>query len=188
MIEAVGDGKGFISIIDTKQWKIRNDFRAALRGPIWALEFSKDGDSILAGGIEDIVYSWPLENLAEYEPMAQKPPGFLKKPEEMSNGERQFMRKCSICHSLTDDGGRKAGPSLHGIFGRPAGSVEGYKYSSTLSSSDIIWNEKTINLLFDLGPDHYIPGSKMPTQRITGEKDRIDLVRFLREETARKKQ
>ena len=99
----------------------------------------------------------------------------------MPNGERQFMRKCSICHALTPPPSRKAGPTLHGVFGRRAGTVPGYRYSDVLSGSDIIWSDDTIDQLFDLGPDHYIPGSKMPMQVIAGAEDRRDLVEFLRQ-------
>ncbi|MFD2856775.1 c-type cytochrome [Seohaeicola zhoushanensis] len=116
--------------------------------------------------------------------MAGAQPSFLKKPEEMENGERQFARKCSICHSLTPDSGRRAGPTLHGLFGRQAGSVTDYRYSEILDGSPIVWNEASINSLFDLGPDHFIPGSKMPMQRITDAGDRADLIAFLRRATA----
>ena len=155
-----------------------------MRGPIWALAFSADGGSILAGGIENIVYSWPLDQIADLGPMADSKPKFLKDPDKMENGERQFARKCSICHSLDAGGGRKAGPTLSGLFGRRAGALGGYSYSKTLSDSDIVWNEKTIDQLFDLGPDHYIPGSKMPMQRIAQQRDRNDLIDYLRRATA----
>ncbi|MCL4161815.1 UNVERIFIED_CONTAM: hypothetical protein GTU68_031308 [Idotea baltica] len=102
----------------------------------------------------------------------------------MSNGERQFARKCSICHSLTPRSARRAGPTLHGLFGRAAGSVPDYAYSNRLSGSEIIWNADSINALFDLGPDHYIPGSKMPMQRITNPDDRADLITYMRQATA----
>ena len=180
---ATGDGHGYITVFNTRDWRIERDFRAALKGPIWALAFSADGSSILAGGIENIVYAWPIENLAEYEPMAASTPSFLRAPEEMSNGERQFARKCSICHSLTGGSARKAGPSLHRLFGRKAGTLSGYNYSDTLVNSKVVWNETTVDLLFAEGPDEYIPGSKMPMQRITGPQDRQDLVEFLKEAT-----
>ena len=182
---AVGDGDGFIMIVDTVQWKIIHDFRAALRGPIWALAFANDGENIHAGGIESIVYSWPLDQIEDLGPMADSKPEFLRDPEKMENGERQFMRKCSICHSLEADGGRKAGPTLHGVFGRTAGSLEEYNYSKTLSGSDIVWSEGTMDQLFDLGPDHFIPGSKMPMQRITRKEDRDDLIKYIRQVTSR---
>ena len=103
----------------------------------------------------------------------------------MDNGERQFMRKCSICHALTDGPSRKAGPTLHGLFGRRAGTLPGYSYSPALGGADITWGPETIDALFDLGPDHYIPGSKMPMQVISAASDRADLVAFLRDATAK---
>ncbi|WP_170398003.1 c-type cytochrome [Ruegeria arenilitoris] len=181
---AVGDGQGYIMVIDTAEWRIAQDFRATLRGPVWALAFSPDGQNLHAGGLDEAMYSWPVTALGDQTQMAATEPSFLKNPDEMSNGERQFARKCSICHSLTPDGQRRAGPTLHGIFGRKAGTLPGYFYSDTLQDSDIIWNDETINALFDQGPDHYIPGSKMPMQRITQASDRDDLITFLRRATA----
>ncbi len=70
-------------------------------------------------------------------------------------------------------------PRLYGLFGRPAGSVEGYHYSQALAGSGIVWDAATIDRLFSEGPDHYTPGSKMPMQRITGPDDRRDLIEFL---------
>ncbi|TMV08968.1 c-type cytochrome [Ruegeria sediminis] len=185
---AVGDGEGFIMVIDTRTWNIARDFRATLRGPVWALAYSPDGENIHAGGIDDAMYSWPVSALGEHQQMAKVEQSFLKDPGEMENGERQFARKCSICHALTHDGGRRAGPTLHGVFGRPAGTVPGYLYSDTLKNSDIVWNDDSINALFDLGPDHYIPGSKMPMQRITAAQDRADLVDFLRRATSQEEE
>jgi cytochrome c len=181
---ATGDGHGFITVFNTVDWSIETDFKAALKGPIWALAFSRQGDVIHAGGIESIVYSWPVANLTSYDPMAAQTPKFLRKPEEMTNGERQFARKCSICHSLTGDSGRKAGPTLHQVFGRKAGTLPGYAYSETLNGSDIIWSEETIDQLFLDGPDHFIPGTKMPMQRIVRSEDRTDLIVYLKTATA----
>lgn len=180
---AVGDGEGYIMVIDTDDWRIVRDFRATLRGPVWALAFSSDGRNIHAGGLDDAMYSWPVDALDELEPMASAEPSFLKDPDEMENGERQFARKCSICHALTPSSARRAGPTLYQIFGRPAGTVTDYSYSETLDGSDIIWDDASINALFDLGPDHYIPGTKMPMQRITDPADRADLIAYLRRAT-----
>ena len=180
---ATGDGHGYITVISTETWSIESDFKAALKGPIWALAFSLDGEVLHAGGIEDIVYSWPVANLGAFDPMAQTTPEFLRRPEDMSNGERQFARKCSVCHALTVDGGRKAGPTLYAVFGREAGTLPDYPYSETLSGSGIIWTEETIDQLFLDGPDHFIPGSKMPMQVIAAAEDRSDLVNFLKTAT-----
>ncbi|MDA8747466.1 c-type cytochrome [Litoreibacter sp.] len=181
---AVGDGEGYIMVIDTNARKITRDFRATQRGPIWALAFSPDGQNIHAGGIEDIMYSWPIATMTEHGPMAGTTRSFLEDPDKMSNGERQFKRKCSICHALTEGSARKAGPSLHHLFGRRAGVVTDYIYSDILTGSEIVWSAETINALFDEGPDHYIPGTKMPMQRIAKSQDRNDLIAYLRQATA----
>ncbi|TDL90577.1 c-type cytochrome [Meridianimarinicoccus aquatilis] len=181
---AVGDGEGYIMVVDTDIWKIVRDFRATGRGPVWALAFSPDGSNIHAAGLDPVVYSWPLETLDAHEPMTGADRPYLRDPAQMENGERQFARKCSICHSLTPGSARRAGPTLHGLFGRASGSVPDYSYSETLQRGDIVWSETTIDALFDEGPDHYIPGSKMPMQRIAAQTDRADLIDYLRRATA----
>jgi len=180
---AVGDGHGYIMMIDTADWTIARDFRAARTGPVWALAFSPDGTVIHAGGIDDVVFSWPVAMLDRFDPAMGQERSFLRPAETMPNGERQFMRKCSICHSLEPGPSRQAGPTLFGIFGRPAGAVPGYPYSPVLAGSDLVWTEATIDALFDIGPDHFIPGSKMPMQVIAGAGDRADLVAFLKQAT-----
>ncbi|NNE82242.1 MAG: c-type cytochrome [Silicimonas sp.] len=180
---AVGDGQGFVMTVATNDWSVTGDYQAAASGPVWALAYTADGASIVAGGIDDAAYIWPAHNDLDAPIMGTSKRGFLKDPGQMSNGERQFRRKCSICHSLSDDGARRAGPTLAGVFGRKAGTVPGYLYSDTVAKLGINWNEHTIDQLFDLGPDHFIPGSKMPMQRITKPEDRRDLIEYLRENT-----
>ena len=171
-------------VVDTADWSIIRDFRAAKHGPIWALAYTDGGDSIAAGGISDSIFVFPIAGGDTAAQMAELKRRFHTDPGEVSNGERQFLRKCSVCHSLTPDSARRAGPTLHGIFGRPAGSVEGYAYSPAMQATDIVWSEATIDKLFELGPDHYTPGSKMPMQQIRSPDDRADLIAFLRRMTA----
>ena len=180
---AIGDGEGYIMMVDTNDWRITRDFRAMRQGPVWALAFSRDGTVIHAGGIDDVVYAWPVALLDTYDPVDGPNRSFLRDADTMSNGERQFMRKCSICHSLEAGPSRKAGPTLHGVFGRQAGTVPDYRFSPVLDGSAIVWNDTTIDALFDEGPDHYIPGSKMPMQVIAQPQDRADLIAFLRTAT-----
>ena len=179
---AVGDGEGFIMVVDTADWSIVKDFRATQTGPVWALAFSPDGGTIYAGGLDDAVHAWPVATMDDHAPMADVR-GFHADPATMENGERQFARKCSICHALTGGTDRKAGPTLAGLFGRRAGTVEGYSYSDALDGSNIIWTEDTVDALFDEGPDVYVPGTKMPVQRIARAQDRADLVTYLKRAT-----
>lgn len=181
---AVGDGEGYIMVVDTAEWRVARDFRAAANGPVWALDFTASGQGVIAAGIADEAYLWPLDGGDSAPQIAQMRRQFHVDPGEVPNGERQFLRKCSICHTLGADGERRAGPSLKGVFGRRAGTVKGYRYSQALEGSDIVWTEETIDQLFDLGPDHVTPGSKMPMQRIASARDRADLIAFLKRETA----
>ena len=176
----IGDGEGFIHIVGTEDWKTIRDFRATARGPVWALAF--DGtDRIVAGTIQNHADIWPIATATSVDESDAAPRSFLRDPATMTNGERQFARKCSICHTLTADGGRRAGPSLLGIFGRRAGTLPGYTYSDALTDIDLVWSDETLDKLFDIGPDHYTPGSKMPMQRIVRDEDRADLIAYLKD-------
>ena len=177
-----GNAKGRVLLADTKDWSVIRDFHAA-NGPIWSLLVMPDAQSLMVAGLDDFITRWPIFEF---------PPEFLEKPgparrfhpkQEVSNGERQFARKCSVCHTLKADGKRRAGPSLFGVFGRQAGGLEGYPYSKALQTSDIVWSAATINQLFEEGPDKVTPGTKMPIQRMKNAKDREDLVTFLQSAT-----
>lgn len=179
---AYGDGQGFITTVKVEGWVTERDFRAAARGPIWGLAWL-DEDRVLAAGLDDSVAIWPVTGEAPAL-LAEEAARFHVDPEMVSNGERQFARKCSVCHALTEEAGRRAGPTLYGLFGRKIGTAPGYRYSPELVAMDITWNAETIDKLFDLGPDVYTPGSKMPVQRINGDKDRADLIAYLKAATA----
>lgn len=178
----IGDGEGFIHVVSTDTWKTVRDFRATPRGPVWALAF--DGNErIVAGTIQNYAEIWPIATATSVAESDAAPRDFLRDPATMTNGERQFTRKCSICHTLTEDGGRRAGPSLMGVFGRRAGTLPGYTYSDALKNADLVWSPETLDKLFDLGPAHYTPGSKMPMQRIVRAEDRADLITYLEDVT-----
>jgi cytochrome c2 len=46
-------------------------------------------------------------------------------------GERIFKR-CMACHMVGDDAKNRIGPVLNDLFGRQAGTVEGFKYSPVM--------------------------------------------------------
>ena len=105
---------------------------------------------------------------------------------ETDDGSRgaKLFRTCAACHTLTPDGAHRAGPSLHGLFGRQAGSHPGYPYSDALKTADLVWTEETVSRLFEIGPERLVPGSKMPLQQMPDPDDRAALIHYLKAVTA----
>ena len=71
----------------------------------------------------------------------------------------------------------------HTLFGRRAGAVSGYRYSAALTGKYFVWSAETLKDLFRDGPDKYLPGTKMPVQRIGDEAQLDALVDYLLELT-----
>ena len=59
-------------------------------------------------------------------------------------GQVAFNTHCRNCHSIKPDDNR-LGPSLHGVFGKPAGQVKGFANYSGGLTSDIKWDEATLD-------------------------------------------
>lgn len=70
---------------------------------------------------------------------------------------------CVSCHAISpsDAGEDKAGPTLHGVVGRPIGGVEGYEYSLALQRKEGVWTEENL-IRFLLDPSGFAPGTSMP--------------------------
>ena len=95
-------------------------------------------------------------------------------------GKKAFA-KCKACHQLAA-GKNGVGPSLHGMFGRKAGTVEGFKYSDAMKAKAVTWNEETI-AAYLADPKGYIPGNKMVFPGIKKESELADVIAYLKEAT-----
>lgn len=56
-----------------------------------------------------------------------------------------------------------------------------YRYSKTLETSGIVWDEETIDALVHYGPDHDIPGNKVAMHVIAGCDERKGPIAFPRD-------
>ena len=150
--------------------------------PAWSLAFLPDGRILLTGGADRMIRRWDAETGQPVDPAG---PGSAQDPLAAYAGDpgAQVFRACVACHTLTPDEGNRAGPTLHGVFGRRIATLPGYSYSDALKHLDIVWTPDTLAKLFELGPAQYTPGTKMPEQRISSPDDRAALVKFLERAT-----
>ncbi len=70
------------------------------------------------------------------------------------------------------------GPKLNGLFGRRAGSIEGFSYSPANKNSGIVWDEATFREYIK-APKAKIPDTKMDFPGLKADKDIDDIVVFL---------
>ncbi|MEZ5935655.1 MAG: cytochrome c family protein [Alphaproteobacteria bacterium] len=93
-------------------------------------------------------------------------------------GEKVF-KKCKACHVIDSDKNR-LGPTLHGVMGRQAGSVEGFKYSQAMQDSGLTWDEATLDKYL-ADPKGTVPKNKMAFAGLKKEQDRADVIAYLKE-------
>ena len=100
--------------------------------------------------------------------------------QDLKSGEAVF-RQCAACHTL-EAGKNKIGPSLHGVFGRKAGAVDGFAYSEAMKNSGITWDEKTLTEYLR-APKKMVPGTKMTFAGIKNDTKLQDLIAYLKQAT-----
>lgn len=181
-VAAAGIG-GTVNLID----RGTHSLASALVGPglpVWSVAFMPDGATLLTGGADSVVRSW---NAQTGNPVGAAQHGAPGDPLAAYAGDHgaQVFRACIACHTLSEKDGPRAGPTLAGLFGRKIASLPGYRFSDALKNMNIVWTPETVSQLFELGPNAYTPGTKMPEQRIGSAEDRKALTDFLARATAK---
>ena len=89
-----------------------------------------------------------------------------------------YNNHCRTCHSL-DAGDHRLGPSLHGVVGREAGSLQGYTFSQAMRRSGVAWDAETLDAFIE-DPDAVVPGHGMrPYQGIRDPEVRAHILEAL---------
>jgi cytochrome c len=95
-----------------------------------------------------------------------------------AKGEALYAR-CQGCHSIERN---RVGPMHRGLFGRAAGSVDGFNYSDAMKDSGIVWDETTLDD-FLAHPRETVPGTRMTYAGIADAQERADLIAWLKQAT-----
>ena len=96
-----------------------------------------------------------------------------------TDGAKVF-KKCTACHSITEEGGNKIGPALWGVLGRQAGSISDYKYSKAMAAHGKTWSFEEMNN-FLIKPKDWIKGTKMSFAGLKQTKDRAAVILYMNE-------
>ena len=182
ILAAAATTRGSVAVIHRKERKLLH----TLVGPglpVWSVAFLPDNSTLLTGGTDAMIRRW---DATKGEPIDSTLVGAPEDPLKRYAGDHgaEIFRACVACHTLRPDEGQKAGPSLWHVFGRRIATLPGYNFSPALKKLDIVWSKETIANLFEIGPAHYTPGTKMPEQTIGAAEDREALVDFLARATA----
>jgi cytochrome c len=187
-----GDGKliatagirGTIAIID-RQSRMLQRTLVGPGFPVWSAAFLPDNRTLLTGGADRLIRRWDASTGESIGGVAVGAPDDPLAAYAGDPGADVF-RGCVACHTLSNDQSNRAGPTLSGIFGRKIATLPGYNFSESLKKLEIVWTPETMSKLFELGPEAYTPGTKMPEQRIGSPEDRAALIRFLEAATQKR--
>jgi cytochrome c len=95
--------------------------------------------------------------------------------DDTDRGRQLFEKRCTGCHSLDQN---KEGPRLRGVYGRPAGKVSNFNYSAALQSSQLIWDDASLDKWL-ADPDSLVADNDMAFH-VSAPDERIDIIRYLK--------
>ena len=108
--------------------------------------------------------------------------------QDVTAGEKVF-KKCKACHRVGEEAKNVTGPQLNNIIGRPAASVEGYKYGESIKqagAAGLIWSEELI-LVYITDPRAFLrdylddPKAKANMKfKLKKEQERLDVLAYLK--------
>ena len=104
---------------------------------------------------------------------------------DAENGAKLF-RKCKSCHMVGDKARNRVGPHLNELFGRRAGSLDGYDYSPDLvreGADGLTWTTEKLHIYLE-NPKALVSQTFMNFRGLKDEQDRKDVLAFLRQYSA----
>ena len=127
----------------------------------------------------------PATEVAAEEPAAAEeaaaPAAMELDAELVAKGEKVF-KKCKACHKVGDKAKNGTGPILNGVYGRAAGTVDGFKYSKPMlaaAEGGLVWGEAELSGYL-ANPRKYMKGTKMSFAGLKKDKDIAAILEFLK--------
>ena len=93
------------------------------------------------------------------------------------NAGKASFNKCAACHAI-QPGVNKIGPSLHGIVGRKAASIQNFSYSPAMQKYDVTWTDEELDKYL-VDPRGVIQGTKMVFPGLKNETERHNVIAYL---------
>ena len=91
---------------------------------------------------------------------------------------KTLYEACAGCHGPAGSGSEQA-PPLAGVVGRKAAVATDFRYSRAMLRSDFVWDEARLDA-FLADPQALVPGNRMPFPGIANEKERTDVIAYLK--------
>jgi cytochrome c len=99
--------------------------------------------------------------------------------QDAAAGERVFAQ-CRTCHQIGETAKNGVGPQLNGLFGRKAGTAEGYSYSAAYKALDKVWSPENFTVYIK-DPRGVTPGTKMVYPGLKDETAITNIIAFLQQ-------
>lgn len=97
-------------------------------------------------------------------------------------GERVFAQ-CRACHQVGPTARNTVGPHLNGMFGRKAGTVQGFNYSPAYQRPEVaskVWDEANF-ATYIRDPRAVTPGTRMVFQGLRSDAQIANLTAYLKQ-------
>jgi cytochrome c len=99
---------------------------------------------------------------------------------DAKDGEQYTHKVCVACHTFDKGGKNGVGPNLYGVVERPRDSEAGFSYSPAMEKfKGQPWSFDSLNEWL-YKPSAYVPGTRMSFAGITNDKQRADVIAYLR--------
>jgi cytochrome c len=89
---------------------------------------------------------------------------------------KELYQACIACHSEKPDA---IGPSLKGVVGRKAATLEDFRYSAPMRRANLTWDDASLRAYIS-DPQATVKGNRMPFGGVREPKDVDDIVAYLK--------